>query len=82
MVTSGINPDGTLIAQTGRYAMDLGKVNVGFIGGEVVLREGYLIPATEMEVDPEMEAYLQPFLDELDAYTGTEIGQTTRNGCR
>ena len=77
MVTSGINPDGTLIAQTGRYAMDLGKVNVGFIGGEVVLREGYLIPATEMEVDPEMEAYLQPFLDELDAYTGTEIGQTT-----
>jgi len=24
-----------------------------------------------------MEAYLQPFMDELDAYTSTEIGQTT-----
>jgi 5'-nucleotidase / UDP-sugar diphosphatase len=77
MVASDTNPDGTLIAQTGRYAMNLGKVNVGFIGGEFVLREGYLIPATEMAVDPEMEAYLQPFLDELDAYTSTEIGQTT-----
>jgi len=77
MVTSDINSDGTLIAQAGRYAMNLGKVNVGWIGGEVVLREGYLIPATEMEVDPAMETYLQPFLDELDAYTSTEIGQTT-----
>ena len=77
MVTSDVNPDGTLIAQAGRYALNLGKVNVGFIGGEVVLREGYLIPATEMAVDPEMEAYLQPFMDELGAYTSTEIGQTT-----
>jgi 5'-nucleotidase/UDP-sugar diphosphatase len=77
MVTSDVNPDGTLIAQTGRYAMNLGKVNVGFIDGEIVLREGFLIPATEMVVDPEMEAYLQPFVDELDAYTGTEIGLTT-----
>jgi 2',3'-cyclic-nucleotide 2'-phosphodiesterase (5'-nucleotidase family) len=77
MVTSDTNPDGTLVAQTGRYALNLGKVNVGFIDGEIVLREGYLIPATEVAVDPEMEAYLQPFLDELDAYTSTEIGQTT-----
>jgi 5'-nucleotidase/UDP-sugar diphosphatase len=77
MVTSDINPDGTLIAQAGRYAMNLGKVNVGFIGDEVVLREGYLIPATELTVDPDMEAYLQPFMEALDAYTSTEIGQTT-----
>ena len=77
MVTSDINPDGTLIAQSGRYATNLGKVNVGFVGGEVVMREGYLIPANDMTVDSEMEAYLQPFMDELDAYTGTEIGQTT-----
>jgi 5'-nucleotidase/UDP-sugar diphosphatase len=77
MVTSDINSDGTLIAQTGRYAINLGKVNVGFIDGEVVLREGYLIPAAEVDVDPEMAAYLQPFEAELDAYTGTEIGQTT-----
>jgi 2',3'-cyclic-nucleotide 2'-phosphodiesterase (5'-nucleotidase family) len=77
MVTSDINPEGTLVAQTGRYAINLGKVNVGFIDGEVVLREGYLLPAAEVPVDGEMEAYLQPFVDELDAYTGTEIGQTT-----
>jgi len=77
MVTSDINPDGTLIAQSGRYATNLGKVNVGFVGGEVVMREGYLIPANDMAVDSEMEAYLQPFMDELDAYTSTEIGETT-----
>ena len=77
MVTSDTNPDGTLIAQAGRYALNLGKVNVGFIDDEIVLREGYLIPAADASVDDEMEAYLQPFVDELDAYTGTEIGQTT-----
>jgi 2',3'-cyclic-nucleotide 2'-phosphodiesterase (5'-nucleotidase family) len=77
MVTSGLNPDGTLVAQAGRYALNVGKVNVGFIDGEVVLREGYLIPAAEAELDGEMEAYLEPFVDELATYTGTEIGQTT-----
>jgi 2',3'-cyclic-nucleotide 2'-phosphodiesterase (5'-nucleotidase family) len=77
MVSSDLNPGGTLIAQTGRYAMDLGKVNVGFLDGEIVLREGYLIPATELAVDPEVEAYLQPFVDELGVYTSTVIGQTT-----
>jgi 5'-nucleotidase len=76
MVTSPVNPDGTLIAQTGRYAMNLGKVNVGFIEGEIVLREGYLIPATEASVDPEMEAYLAPFVAEIDAYNATVIGET------
>lgn len=77
MVASDVNPNGTLVAQTGRYATYLGKVNVGFIGGEIVLREGYLIPAGELPVDPEMMAYLQPFEEELAAYTGTVIGQTT-----
>ena len=78
MVTSEINPDGTLIAQTGRYATNLGKVNVGFnADGEIVMREGYLIPAGTLPVDAEMAAYLQPFVDELDAYTSTVIGQTT-----
>ncbi len=77
MVSSDINPGGTLIAQSGRYATNLGKVNVGFIDGEVVLREGYLLPAGEVPVDPEMEAFLQPFLEELDDYTSTVIGQTT-----
>jgi 2',3'-cyclic-nucleotide 2'-phosphodiesterase (5'-nucleotidase family) len=77
MVSSEINPDGTLIAQTGRYATNLGKVNVGFIDGEIVLREGYLLPAAEVDVDPEMMAFLAPFEAELGAYTSTEIGQTT-----
>ena len=77
MVTSDVNPEGTLIAQAGRYATNLGKVNVGFVDGEVVLREGYLLPAGELPVDGEMATYLQPFVDELDAYTSTEIGQTT-----
>lgn len=76
MVSSAINPDGTLIAQTGRYAMNLGKVNVGFIGGEVVLREGYLLSANEVPADAGMTAFLAPFEAELAAYTGTEIGQT------
>jgi 2',3'-cyclic-nucleotide 2'-phosphodiesterase (5'-nucleotidase family) len=77
MVTSDINPEGTLVAQAGRYATNLGKVNIGFIDGEVVMREGYLLPAGDAPVDSEMEAYLQPFVDELDVYTSTEIGQTT-----
>ncbi len=77
MVSSDVNPDGTLVAQTGRYALNLGKVNVGFIDGEIVLREGYLIPAGELPVDPEMMAYLEPFEDALDVYTSTQIGQTT-----
>ena len=77
MVSSDTNPEGTLIAQAGRYAMNLGKVNVGWIGDEIVLREGYLLPVTEVPVDEDMEAYLVPFEETLDIYTSTEIGQTT-----
>jgi len=70
------NPDGTLIAQTGRYAGALGKVNVGWIGGDIVLREGYLIPTSEAMPDPTLEAYLAPYLAEIDAYNATVIGET------
>jgi 2',3'-cyclic-nucleotide 2'-phosphodiesterase / 3'-nucleotidase / 5'-nucleotidase len=77
IVSSEANPDGTLIAQAQRYALFLGKVNIGLIGGEVVLREGYLIPAKEVEVDPDMAAYLAPYLAEIDEYNQTEIGVTT-----
>jgi 2',3'-cyclic-nucleotide 2'-phosphodiesterase (5'-nucleotidase family) len=76
LVTSDINPEGTLIAQARRYAGYLGQVNVGFIGGEVVLREGFLIPTSEATPNAELEAYLTPFLAEIDAYNATEIGQT------
>jgi 2',3'-cyclic-nucleotide 2'-phosphodiesterase (5'-nucleotidase family) len=76
LVTSDINPEGTLIAQARRYAGYLGQVNVGFIGGEVVLREGFLIPTSEATPNAELEAYLAPFLAEIDAYNATEIGQT------
>lgn len=82
LVTSEANPEGTLIAQAERYAIWLGKVNVGLVddgagGYDVVMREGHLIPAGSAEVDPELHAYLEPFLAALDAYTSQEIGQTT-----
>ncbi len=77
LVVSETNPDGTLIAQARRYAGYLGKVNVGLIDGEIVLREGFLIPTSEADADPDLEAYLAPFLAEIDAYNGTVIGTTT-----
>jgi 2',3'-cyclic-nucleotide 2'-phosphodiesterase (5'-nucleotidase family) len=73
---SELNPDGTLIAQDYKYAVYLGQVNVGWIDGEIVLREGYLIPAAEADEDPEMAAFLAPYVAEIDAYNATEIGQT------
>ncbi len=77
MVSSPTNPDGTLIAQAERYALNLGQVNVGFIGDEIVLREGYLIPAGEAAApDPALTAYLAPYLAEIDTYNATVIGQT------
>ena len=77
MITSSINTEGTLVAHAQKYALWLGKVNVGFIGDEIVLREGYLIPAGEAEVDPAMEAYLAPYVSEIDAYNATVIGETS-----
>ncbi|NIM93345.1 MAG: hypothetical protein GTO18_06505 [Anaerolineales bacterium] len=76
MVSSPENPDGTLVAHARRYAGYLGKVNVGFIGGEIVLREGYLIPTSEAIPDPGLEAYLAPYVAEIDAYNATVIGET------
>jgi len=76
MVTSEANPGGTLIAQALRYAGYLGKVNVGWIGDEIVLREGYLIPSTEAEVNAELQAFLDPYIAEIVAYNNTVIGET------
>ncbi len=76
MITSDINTGGTLVAQAQKYALWLGKVNVGFIGDEIVLREGYLIPAGEAEVNVEMATYLAPYVAEIDAYNATVIGDT------
>jgi 2',3'-cyclic-nucleotide 2'-phosphodiesterase (5'-nucleotidase family) len=70
------NPDGTLVAHARRYAGYLGKVNVGWIGDEMVLREGYLIPTSEAEVNTEMADYLAPYLVEIDEYNDTVIGET------
>jgi 2',3'-cyclic-nucleotide 2'-phosphodiesterase (5'-nucleotidase family) len=70
------NPAGTLVAHARRYAGYLGKVNVGWVGDEIVLREGYLIPTGEAEVDPAMDAYLAPFVAEIDAYNETVIGES------
>jgi len=76
MVTSGVNPDGTLVAHARRYAGFLGQVNVGFIGDEIVLREGFLLPATEAIPDPTLEAFLAPYEAEILAYDATVIGET------
>jgi 5'-nucleotidase len=76
MVTSDINVEGTLIAQARRYAGYLGQVNVGFVGDDIVLREGFLIPTSEAMPDAELEAYLAPFIAEIDAYNATVIGET------
>jgi 2',3'-cyclic-nucleotide 2'-phosphodiesterase (5'-nucleotidase family) len=40
IVTSTVNPDGTLIAQVYRYVQNLGKVNIGFTGN---VTDGYEI---------------------------------------
>ncbi len=82
MLTSDINPDGTLVGHAYRYAHYLGKINVGFTGNdtdgyEIVLREGYLLPADADKPEAAMTAFLAPFVAELASYTSTEIGQTT-----
>ncbi len=82
IISSDLNPNGTLIAQTRAYAQYLGKVNVGLIadgadGYDVVFREGFLLDAADVDADPTVTEYLVPFSDELANYTGTEIGQTT-----
>jgi 5'-nucleotidase len=76
LVSSDTNPEGTLVAHARRYAGYLGQVNVGFIGGEIVLREGFLIPTSEATPNADLEAYLAPYIAEIDAYNATEIGQT------
>ena len=70
------NPDGTLVAHARRYAGYLGQVNVGFIGDDIVLREGFLIPTSEATADPALEAYLAPYEIEIDEYNATVIGDT------
>lgn len=82
VVTSTVNPTGTLVAHAYKYALYLGKVNIGLVedgagGYDVAMREGYLLPAGDVSTDPAMVAYLAPFEAELNAYTSTEIGQTT-----
>jgi uncharacterized repeat protein (TIGR01451 family) len=82
IVTSTVNPTGTLIAQTGRYAGSLGVVHIGFTGNdvdgyEVAYREGYLVPSiSATPSDPALQAYLDPFLDAINVYNATPIGQT------
>ncbi|MDM8521226.1 5'-nucleotidase C-terminal domain-containing protein [Anaerolineales bacterium HSG6] len=84
MVTSTVNPAGTLVAQTYKYALNLGKVNIGFTGNvtdgyEIVFREGYLLPASEVSAttNVSMTNYLAPFETQLTSYTEQEIGSTT-----
>jgi 2',3'-cyclic-nucleotide 2'-phosphodiesterase (5'-nucleotidase family) len=82
MITSTVNPAGTLVAQARAYGQYLGKVNVGFTGNiadgyEIVFREGYLLEAEDTTEDAAMVAYLAPFEVDLEDYTEQVIGQTT-----
>ena len=82
MVTSDVNTEGTLIGHAYKYARYLGKINVGLTsngngGYDVVYREGYLLDAADVTEDADVAAHLEPFEAALDAYTSTEIGQTT-----
>jgi 2',3'-cyclic-nucleotide 2'-phosphodiesterase/3'-nucleotidase/5'-nucleotidase len=76
MITSAANPNGTLVAQAQSYAAYLGKINVGFIDGQIVFREGYLIPASEATADPDLEALLAPHLAAYQAYNSQVIGES------
>ena len=49
---------------------------MGFIGEEIVLREGFLIPTSEAMPDPTLEAYLAPYDAEIIAFNETVIGDT------
>jgi 2',3'-cyclic-nucleotide 2'-phosphodiesterase (5'-nucleotidase family) len=82
IVTSTINPTGTLVAQARAYAQYLGKVNIGFTGNmtdgyEIALREGYLLEAEEVDADTALTDYLAPFVISLTNYTEQVIGYTT-----
>ncbi len=82
MISSTVNPSGTLVAQAERHALYLGKINIGFTGTitdgyQIVMREGYLIPASEGEVDADLQTYLQPFSEQIAEYKATPIGQTS-----
>jgi len=82
IVTSTVNPAGTLIAQARRYATYLGVVNIGFNGNatdgyEIVYRKGHLVPTNlHTPAEDTLQAYLNPFLTEINAYNATAIGQT------
>ncbi len=81
MISSTVNPTGTLVAQAERNALYLGKINIGFTGTvtdgfQIAMREGYLIPAAEGDVDAELQTYLHPYSLQIAAYKATSIGQT------
>ncbi len=78
MRTTTANPNGVLIAQTGAYATNLGKVDIGFIGGKEVLREGYLIPANEAaDGDPALTSFMAGYVEQVAEYNNTVVGVTT-----
>jgi 5'-nucleotidase/UDP-sugar diphosphatase len=82
MITSTINPTGTLVAQTGAYAANLGKIDVVFTGNitdgyDITLRQGSLLAAGDVATDTAMSNYLEPFVITLTNYTQEVVGYTT-----
>jgi 5'-nucleotidase len=82
LVTSTVNPTGTLVAHASRYAQYVGKVNLVFTGNVtdgygITLREGYLLEAGDVTTNTELVDYLEPFVITLTNYTEQVIGHTT-----
>lgn len=82
MVTSTVNPEGTLIAQAYRYAGNLGVINIGFNGNdvdgyEIAYREGYLVPTNKYTpAEDDLQDFLDPYLAQIAVYNATPVGQT------
>jgi 2',3'-cyclic-nucleotide 2'-phosphodiesterase (5'-nucleotidase family) len=79
------NPDNSpvLVTQAYRYNNTLGEVIMGMRpdgsgGWDVVSKTGrYIGVASSVPEDPAIDALIQPYVDLLNAYNNTEIGQTT-----
>jgi 2',3'-cyclic-nucleotide 2'-phosphodiesterase (5'-nucleotidase family) len=72
-----------LVTQAYRYNNTLGEVIMGMRpdgsgGWDVVSKTGrYIGVASSVPEDPAIDALIQPYVDLLNAYNNTEIGQTT-----
>ncbi len=69
---------GTAIVQTGRYGVNLGRIDMDFDGAKPVKLEYKLLPVDETGPgDPVVAAFLQPYKAHVDSVMGEVIGTAT-----